>query len=209
MKHRLSRQQDSTIDTRIIDELAAAQESLEGGTTLPWFLLTQASYAAAGAHDSFSLSNYPSFLRISEDDFGFRVQDLTRTDETLVKLTKQDSYGQMLRYSSGFADAATLPEAYCVLGTTIHVRKKQVVSRTYFLSYYKKDPTIPAAGTSTLWSTNVSDLLLATAGIEVARYLRDKDSIQLFTGMRGAKMAEMIRRNQALQDADQSYVMDE
>lgn len=209
MKYRLSRQQDSSIDARIVDELAAAQDGLENGTTLPWFLLTQQSYSAVGPHDSFSLSNYPGFLRISEDDFGFQVEDLTRTDETLVKLTKQDTYGQMLRYSSGYADEATLPDSYCVLGTVIHVRKKQVVDRKYYLSYFRRDTTLPAVGATTLWSQNVPELLLAEAGIPVSRYLRDNESMQYFTAMRTAKFAELVRRNQALQDADQSYVMDE
>jgi hypothetical protein len=209
MKYRLSRQQDSTIDTRIVDELAAAQESLECGTTLPWFLNVQASFEVVGAHDSLALSNYPGFLRIAEDDFAFRVEDLTRSDETIIKLTRQDTFEQLLRYSAGVADEATLPEAYCVLGTTAHIRKKQVVSRTYWLSYYRQDPTAIAVGGSTLWTINVPDLIMAEAGIHVARYLRDSEALQIFNGLRGAKYAEMVRRNQALQDADQNYVMDE
>ncbi len=209
MKYRLSRQQDTSIDARILAELIAAQETLEDGTTLPWFLHTQASRSVVGVHDSFSLSSYPGFLRVAEDDFGLRVEDLTREDETLVKLQRQDTYGQLLRYSSGEADAATLPDSYCILGTTVHVRKKQVVDRTYYLSYYREDVTIPAVGNSTLWTINVPDLIMAEAGINVARYLRDSEALQLFTALRGAKYAEMVRRNQALQDADQNYVMDE
>jgi len=209
MKYRLSRQQDASIDARILAELIAAQETLEDGTTLPWFLHVQASHTVAGAHDSFSLSNYPGFLRIAEDDFGLRVEDLTREDETLVRLTRQDTYGQLLRYSSGEADAATLPDSYCVLGTMVHVRKKQVVDRTYYLSYYREDTSTPQVDGSTLWTINVPDLIMAEAGINVARYLRDGEALQLFTALRGQKYAEMVRRNQALQDADENYVMDE
>jgi len=209
IKYRLSRQQDASIDTRIVAELVAAQEALENGTTLPWFLLTQSSFEVVGAHDNFSILNFPNFLRTAEDDFGFRVEDLTRTDETVLKLQKQDTFEKMLQYRSGYADASTLPETYCVLGNTIHVRLKQVVSRTYWLSYYRKDATVPAAGNSTLWSTNVPDLLAAEAGTMVAQYLRDREAIQLFAGLRSAKFAEMLRRNQALQDSDQNYVMDE
>lgn len=209
IKYRLSRQQDSSIDARIVAELVAAQESLENGTTLPWFLLTQSSFEVVGAHDSFSLLNYPRFLRTAEDDYGFRVEDVTRADETLLKLQKQDTFEKLIEYRSGYADASTYPETYCVLGNTIHVRLKQVVSRTYYLSYYQKDITVPAANGSTLWSTNVPDLLAAEAGTMVAQYLRDKEAIQLFAGLRGAKFAEMLRRNQALQDSDQNYVMDE
>lgn len=209
VKYRLSRQQDSTIDGRILSELVAAQESLENGLTLPWFLLTQASYEVSGVHDSFGLSNYPGFIRIAEDDFGFRVEDLTRTDETLVKLTKQDTYEQLLRYSAGTADETTLPEAYCVLGNTIHIRKKQIVTRKYYLSYFKEDSTIPAAGNSTLWTQNVPELLQAEAGMHVARYLRDPEAFAIFSELRKVEYARMAKRTQALQDADQSYVMDE
>ncbi len=210
IKYRLSRQQDSSIDARIIAELVAAQEALENGTTLPWFLLTQQEYEAVGPHDNFSLSNYPDFLRISEDDYGFRVENLnSETGETLVKLTRQDTYEKMITYSGGTADDTTFPNTYCVLGTMIHVRMKQIVTRKYFLSYYRKDSTIPAAGNSTLWSINVPDLLAAEAGIMVAQYLRDNEAIKLFMGLRAAKFGEMLRRNQALQDADQNYVMDE
>lgn len=209
IKVRLSRQQDSGIDARIRVELAAAQESLEDGVTLPWFLLTQQSYTVAGAHEAFSLSNFPGFIRIAEDDFGLRVEDLSRLDETLVRLTKQDTYGQLLRYASGYADATVLPEHYCVLGNTIHIRLKQAVSRTYHLSYYQNDATVPISGATTLWSANVPELLTAAAGVKVARYLRDDVSFQLFESERRAAYAEMVKRSQALQDADQSYTMDE
>lgn len=210
MKYRLSRQQDSTIDARIVDELAAAQDSLECGTTLPWFLTTQASYEANGSHDSFSLSNYPGFLRVAEDDYGFRVENLTIEDgEPLVKLVRQDTYEKLIENSTGEADEATYPNSYCILGNTIHIRKRQVVTRKYYLSYFKKDETTPAAGVTTLWTTYTPDLIMAEAGVHVARYLRDTESLQLFTALRGAKYAELVRKNQALQDADQSYVMDE
>jgi hypothetical protein len=209
MKYRLSRQDDSSLDARILAELQAAQESLEEGTTLPWFLNVTSSFEVVGAHDTFSLSEFPRFLRISEDAYALQVEDLTRTDETLVKLTRQDTYHQLLRYSAGYADETTLPEAYYVMGSLVHVRKKQVVTRKYYLSYYAKDVTAPAADNSTLWTTNLGNLLMAEAGIHVARYLRDDTSVQLFMGMKNAKMAELIRRNQALQDADQNYVMDE
>lgn len=209
LKYRLSRQHDSSIDARILAELQAAQATLEEGTTLPWFLETIGSKTVVGAHDSFSLLDFTGFLRISENDYALQVEDLTRTDETLVKLTRQDTYSQLLRYSSGVADETTLPEAYFVMGTTVHVRKKQVVDRTYYLGYYAKDPLLPAVDNSTLWTMYAGNLLIAEAGIHVAQYLRDDKSLQIFLGMRNAKMAELIRRNQALQDADQNYVMDE
>lgn len=209
IKYRLSRQQDSSIDTRIIAELAAAQESLEGGTTLPWFLNVQLPYEVSGAHDNFSVLNYPDFLRVAEDDYALRVEDLTREDETLVKLTRQDTFEKLIGYEPGEADASTLPVTYCILGNTIHVRKKQVVTRNYYLSYFRKDPTIPAANAITLWSTYVPELLAAEAGIQVAQYLRDPSAIKFFMGLRSVKFAEMLRRNQALQDADQNYVMGE
>lgn len=209
IKYRVSRQNDSSIDVRILAELAAAQEELEEGTTLPWFLSTQANLEVVGAHETLSLLDYPGFLRIAEDDFALSVEDLTRTDETYVKLTRQDTYAQLMRYSSGTADESTLPEAYFVQGTLAHVRKKQVVNRKYRLSYFAKDPTIPVAGNSTLWTTYASNLLMSAAGVHVSRYLRDTESLQFFMGMKNAKMAEMVRRNQALQDADENYVMGE
>jgi len=209
IKYRLSRQQDSSIDARIVAELAAAQESFEGGTTLPWFLNVQLPYEVSNAHDNFSVLNFPDFLRIAEDDYALRVEDLTQTDETLLKLSRQDTYEKLIGYLPGTADATTLPVAYCILGNTIHIRKKQVVTRNYYLSYFRKDQTIPAANVSTLWSTYVPDLLAAEAGIQVAQYLRDTAAIKFFMGLRSVKFAELVRRNQAVQDADQNYVMGE
>lgn len=210
IKYRVSRQDDSSINTRIIDELAAAQESLECGTTLPWFLNVQAALNVLGAHDTFSLLSFDRFLRIAEDDFALRVENLTIADgEPLVKLTRQDTYEKLIENSTGMADAATFPDSYCVLGHTVHVRKKQVVDRTYHLSYFKQDVDVPATGVTTLWTRYLPELIMAEAGINIARYLRDKEALQIFTSLRGVKYAEFVRRNQALQDADENYVMDE
>jgi hypothetical protein len=209
IKTRVSRHQDSSLDAKIVVELAAAQESLEEGVTLPWFLLWQDQQEVTGIHESFSLTAYTGFIRIADDEFGLRVVDLTRTDEQYVKLVRQDTYDKLVRLSPGVADEVTLPEAYYVHGSVAHIRKKQIVPRTYRLSYYKKDPTIPAAGATTLWSHYVGTLLLATAGIEVARHLRDKENVNYFESLKARKYGEMVKRNQASQDADQNYVMDE
>lgn len=208
IKYRLSRQDDSSIDARILDELAFAQTELESSATLPWFLSTVASYNVTGAHDSFSILNFTGYLRTCEDDFGLRVENTTLSDETYVKLTKQDSYGQLLRYSSGFADSSVFPDSYCVLGTTVHIRKKQVVGRKYLLSYFKSDVP-PAAGQENLWTKYAPGYIASEAGIAVAKYLRDNDGFKYFSAQREAKRIELFKRNQALQDADQSYVMDE
>lgn len=206
MKVRMSRHQDSGLDAKIIFELQAAQEMLEQGITLPWFLNTLGDVTVDIAHELLPLGLFTDYIRIADDDFGLRVLDSSRS-EPYVKLTRVPTYERLLDFSTGPGDA--FPEGYFILGSNLLVRGKQSVGRTYRMSYFRKDPTPPDAGKTTLWSANAPNLLLAQAGIEVARYLRDGESLKYFLGLHSKTYGDMVKRNQALQDADASYVMDE
>lgn len=209
IKRRLSRKNDANIGTDIIDELASAQERFEDGPTLPRFLIAPVVNTGLSA-ETLDLSTLTGFLRLEEK--GIYVQDpqADPTGEQYVPVYKED-YDVMISRNLGSAqDAQTLPKYYALVGNVAYFRPIPYAGTTFNLRifYYRRDPTAPIAGGSTLWCTNLPTLMMAEAGREISKYLRDDAALKYFEARyQEAYSQNFLRPKQAFDDSAQEMVM--
>lgn len=202
----------TTLRTEIIDELVAAQVKLEEGPTLPWFLLVRKVKTVAGVHSEVTLdTDFANFIRVWDGGRGLEVLDpsVTDVDEEPYKVVPfDDDLTVVLQKQSGsVAESITLPKIAFQEGDTIFVRQEQKIGRTYRLHAYWKDPTVPATGATTLWSTNFADLLMNMAGREMAWTLRDDAAEARFEKDLAIARSNFIRAVAARADAGQEHEM--
>ncbi len=213
IKRRLSRKNDPNIEVDILDELAAAQELLEGRPTLPDILATAFNPTIVGAHDQFILTqvlNDPLFQYIRLQERGIWVWNpASSADAEYTRIVKED-YDTLISRDLGTGDSSAIPTHYAQVGKTIYIRPKMSVSRTYQIFFYRKDPYIPATtgnGNTNFWATDFSNLLAATAGIKISRLLRDTEALKIFTMERNEALVDFLKSQSASQDAAAEYVM--
>lgn len=202
----------TNLHTEIIDELVHAQEKLEDGPTLPWFLLRRPTLDVAGVHAVVPLTgNFLDFIRIWDGGRGLEVLDPNITDadtEPYKIIPLDDDLTVVLQKQSGsVTDSITLPKIAFLEGEQFFIRQEQKIDRTYRLHAYFKDPTPPAEGATTLWSKFFGDLLMNMAGREVAWTLRDEASEVRFEKDLNVARSQFIRAVAARADAGQEHVM--
>lgn len=211
IKRRLTRTNDTAIEASIIDELVAAQEDLEDEAMLPAFLggneFTLAAPLTGATADLKAL--VVGFLRLDyQAGKAVFYQDTTQ-DEQWVAIKRYDDREQLKQTFPGALVAGGFPLGYHMNDGVIELRPTPTVSvpATIRVRYYKSDPTTPVAGATTLWSSRAPTLLMATAGVEIAKYLRDDAALQYFGQKLGQARVKLVRRDQADEDSDQEYVM--
>lgn len=212
LKVRLSRRTGgATLDTEVDDALTHVQrEVLERSPVLPNYLRARADFTVSGAHDSINTatqSELARFLRLDHQDTGRAVTFLNVTSGRYEKVPRFDDLEQLEQKYPGTSD---VPKGYFFDGVNIWLYPSltgDVGYRVWFKRYAEFTPSVPDGNDQTLWTINDGDLLLHTAGVEVAQYLRDTAAQQYFAAKRQEAHGRFIRRLQAELDADQEYVM--
>lgn len=202
----------TNLETEIIDELVHAQEKLEDGPTLPWFLLDRKTKTVVGVHSEVTLdTDFVDFIRVWDGGRGLEVLDssITSADAEKFKIIPfDDDLTVVLQKQSGsVTNDITLPKIAFQEGDTIFIRQEQKIDRTYRLHAYWRDPTPPATGATTLWSKNFADLLMNMAGREIAWTLRDDASEARFEKDLNVARTQFIRAVAARADAGQEHEM--
>lgn len=210
IKRRLSRTNDTTTTAAVIDELVAAQERLEDEPFLPAFLGgNEIQLAAQTTHIVDLASLITGFLRLDQRLGGALFYVDTAQDEPYVRIKRYDDREQLKQINAGDLVAGGFPLGYVAGDTTIELRPRPTASvpATLRVRYYKSDPTIPAAGNTTLWTAKAPMLIMGEAGAAIATYLRDDKALEVFNAMIARAKATLVRSDQAGEDADQEYVM--
>ncbi len=195
----------SNLQSEIIDELVHAQNKLEEGATLPWFLKHMEEEAVLANVDVIDTDGdlAASFIRFQDD------RPVTYTDPTGVATEKVDlpQQSELLILFQRYPGTGLLPKEFTLDEDNILLRPIPTQAITYQVRMFRKDPTVPAEGTTTLWSINFSDLLMNLAGREIAWSLRDDVAQARFTEDLVVARREYIKSVAAREDAGQVHIM--
>ena len=163
------------IATQIVSELQQAQRELEGKPFLPWFLRAADTIST----DIFTLQIPYGFLRELDDEPLLVIveeQGVTslvkkpysalRAIAELNGLGKPQFYGLISDSNTSFDRAELFP------------RPEQVY--TFNWTYYKADVNLSDDTVENAWLYYAPKLLIARAGLQVAKSLRSPEAVQLF-----------------------------
>lgn len=165
------------VDTQIIDELKLAQTMLEHGPELPWFLLKASSGLVTVANTQ-TVAVPSDFLREYDETGGLRVLD--PTDSNKPKQLEKEDY-QTLRNSTWLEETG-LPTHYALVGRSWYLFPKPDAVYSLEELYYGQDNLL-TTDIENDWLKEAPDLLIASAGLPIAMFLRDKDAVSLFSDM--------------------------
>lgn len=196
----------SNFHGEIIDELVAAQNKLEEGATLPWFLQVEeeeAQTANAETIDTVAeLANV--FIRFLDDDPLLYLDPAAASGAELVEIVQNSEFRIM---KQRFPRTGLIPKEFVLIGKDIFLRPIPTQALTYTVRFFRKDPTVPAEDATTLWSKNYSDLLMNMAGKEIAWTLRDFDVESKFEKDLAIAYSQYIKSVTARENAGQVHVM--
>lgn len=154
----------TTLSSSIILQLQLAQETLELGPTLPWFLISEDSYINTTSGEQ-RLPIPTDFLE-ETDEAVFRYVPATVSATIPERDLDKDDY-DILRHN--FMDTTTgmvkvgPPEAYCLLGDYFRIFPTPDGSYRIRMIYYKQDTTLET-NVENKWLKHVPKLLMGMAG---------------------------------------------
>lgn len=196
----------SNFHTEIIDELLHAQNKLEEGVTLPWFLHVEETESQAADIETIDVVAELSstFIRFLDDDPLLFLNPAATANAELLEITQNSEFRIM---KQRFPETGLLPKEFVLIGKDIFIRPIPTQAITYTVRFYRKDPTVPLEGATTLWSTNFSDLLMNMAGKEIAWTLRDDTAVKKFETDFAFAYLQYIKAVTARENAGQLHVM--
>lgn len=198
IKGRLARWNDTVLTNHIIVELKQAQQRAEMDATLPWFLLTESSYAATVV-DEERVEVPADFLREAEEDALW----LEATDGTWVQLKKDDYASIRNRWTE-----SDQPRRYALVGEYFRLRPVPDAVYNLHMIYYGKDAVL-STNIENKWLLHTPELLIADAGaIIAARYVRNEPAAAEFRADYQRARTQMMTMNQARLDANRVYGSD-
>lgn len=182
----------------------AQQTKLEGGATLPYFIITENANTTTNLLDR--RVRLPSdFIR--EVDEKPLVRKLDGAEDVVLKKASYDAL--VAKYGE---ETVGPPEAYAVRGHYIMLFPKPDIEYTIeFPGYYAKQTApIDSVSSENEWFKWANDLIVSEAGfIMASQYLKDPDLTQLFTGMIADARNRLFRMEVAREEANRNRFMDE
>lgn len=162
---------------KIILRLQEAQRDLEQGKTLPKFLLreNQELTTALLANEIALPSDY---LRFSDDYTPFYFSSGFKVNKLKVY---KDFYGTFDRSWNGLR--ATPPAIFTIRNNVINLINPADGVYTIFWEYYGKAALL-TSNIENDWLENASDWLIGLAGERMARDVRDKDGMAIFSTLK-------------------------
>lgn len=182
----------ATFNNEILLELQAAQEELETGPQMPWFLLNHDTTTATVA-DTKTIAIPTDFLL--EDDYGKMF--IVGTDGG-YNLCQKNDYDTLRR--SGFFETNKIPEQYALQDAIVSFFPTPDAAYTLDWHYYKRDDALTTAAANA-WMTEAPMVLLNKAGLEMARFLRDQNAVGIFDANFARAVASMWARDEARRQA--------
>lgn len=176
---RLGNRTAAGLREKVLLEMRECQENdLEGGATLPWFIITENATTKTTAGER-RVSLPPDFIReVEEKDF-IQVLD-GENDVRLVKMGYDRAIAEFGDEASG------QPQAYVLRGNYFLLFPVPDAEYTLKLPgyYARQDIPIDSESSENAWFKNQSDYLLAKAGLTVASlYLKDPEVVAVFDSL--------------------------
>lgn len=170
IKMRLGNRTDTDIDTRIDSELDMAQYELEQfGLFTPWFLLSDTTTLNTVVGNPQVAVPVDMLQEYEEGALFYDGLPLAKHDEDYL--------------SQRFFEAENgPPQAYALSGEYFVLYPTPDAVYPLTMKYYQKDtvPSSLAAGDENLWLKHAADWLLAKAGAQIARFIKDAEAQKLF-----------------------------
>lgn len=186
---------------KIILRLQEAQRDLEKGKTLPQFLLQedQPLALAAAAH---TVAKPTGFLR--ESDIG-RIH-YTPTNSTSPIFLERKYFDDATLANTRIPVEPRGPKIYVIRRTVIDFIT--VADRAYTLTWdYYKAADLLTTNIENSWLLNAPEWLIGEAGLRLARDLRDKTAIELFTDILTRGRAATFGEDLAAETASGPLIM--
>lgn len=192
-----NRTNDAVLRAALETELLAVQTFYEGGTWMPWWLVTKTDVLTlTTGNDTILLPT--NFLRELEEDSRlgalFRY-DATQTDPW-VCLTK-DTYDDIKKLYPGSGPTV----AYDILGDSLIVCPVADTAYTYRLRYFGEDAVL-STNIENKWLKNADGLFRAKLGSVMARYyLHNPDMAAMYMGDEKEEYDELVNAETARREA--------
>lgn len=193
--------QRSGLEGPIAAELQLKQLELEHSPILPWFLVKEKSDLVTVAAQR-TLAVPTDFLREHADSNSLGSLWLTTKDGNEVQLRK--GYYDVLRGDSWLDDNGQ-PSDYALVGGSFYFFPCPDDAYPLRLFYYAKDDLLTDQDDTNKWLENAPDLLIAAAGVAIAKFLRDQAAIQLYMQDLAEARQRLITENIARAEASGLY----
>lgn len=180
------------IETQVIAELQARQVLLERASELPWFLLTRKTNYATVANTQ-TVDLVGGFLREFEDVPLYLV-DSDGADQALDK----DDFDVMHR--SGNFLTPGQPTNYALIGDKFYLFPTPNGVYTLKSFYYAAAAEL-TSDIENAWLKYYPELLIADAGLQLARFFRDQGAQAMFKEARSEAYTLMLVENEARKQA--------
>ena len=186
------------LDTDVVLELKQAQNDLETGELLPWFLRKALSGLATVASTK-TVSLPSDFIRETEEKWW-----LTTTDgvKRLYKGEYDELYEREL-FDSDYLDS----NYYALVGGSIYIFPTPASAMAIAGFYFAGDVELSAAETENNWLKYASGALIGKAGMRMAKTLRDETAYKIFSEDYNEAMGRLLRAEIARQQAAMNAVM--
>lgn len=191
--------QGTTHDDAIIAALKQAQTAREGGRSLPWFLLQEDQTLAITA----DTANYALPTGFFREDIDFNPVTVTDSDGDVTILEPLAYDEAKALYKEG---ASGTPEVYVVRNTEVWLFPTPDAALTLTWSYYAAD-TVLDTNVENKWLADAPYVLIADAGLKMAKDLRDQEAAAIFTADKSEWDAWYTRRMTEQREANTRYVV--
>lgn len=187
----------SGLDTDVVLELKQAQRDLEEGKFMPWFLKTALSLTTTDAVRYVALPS--GFIRETEEKMWI-------TDSESAKRLYKGNYDEL--YERELFDSDYLSSwYYAVVGANIYIFPTPDGAYSITGFYFAQDAVLSAAETENNWLKYAPGMLIAKAGMRMAKTLRDEAAYNLFKEDYGEAYNEAVLSNVAREQAALNAVL--
>lgn len=181
----------------IVTNMKLAQQSLEKGKILPWWLKSERSYIYTTA-DEQRVPLPTDFLREAEDSQLVYVPE--DTTEKLVFLDKDTT--EQLEQFYGIETGA--PKAYSIDGVYFRIFPTPDDVYQIRMVYMKKDQVLDT-NIENKWLLHLPYLIMGVTGTLIASALRDTTALSVFQGWARDGLAMMYTENEAREHTNMDY----
>ena len=185
----------------IIEAMQDAQFELERKATLPWFLISELSSITTQV-DEHRIPLPEGFLReVEESGFFYFNPSAENVEDEWLELAKDDEDELRKLYPGAGA-----PKGYCLIGPYFMVFPRPDAIYTIKLKFFEADDILDS-NIENSWLEHAHDLIIASAGLDLAASTGDEKRVILFTGMLARAEARFEVEMEARDAANRRFVM--
>jgi hypothetical protein len=163
------------LDDTIVTQLQESQRQLERGRSLPWFLVVE-SEALSITSGSGEIALPTRFIREKPREGLYYYSSVELENVFLEKIDLNIGIARFANSSAG------KPRAYTLRSETLKFYPTRDTTYSATWSYYKGAEVL-TSDVENLWLEHGAEALIGHAGMTLAKDLRDKDAVALFSEM--------------------------